>query len=131
MVDVLQAIVAAAEQVSQNAVMGVNGEVYAVELTNPIGFTMYIGMAFVLYAIRETDVIPLKFLPIVAIILGLTYSGFVEYHAFNEKSIVAGLRLALLGIGSVATVKYFLDKPSNGNGDGSNSATTFSNRVKE
>ncbi|MGN7485342.1 hypothetical protein ACTHPB_27870 [Priestia megaterium] len=125
MVDVLQAIVAAAEQATQNAVVGVNGEVYAVELTDPIGFTAYLGLAFVLYAIRETDVIPLRFMPLIAIVLGVVYSGFVEYQAFNEKSIVAGLRLALLGIGSVATVKYFLDKPSNGDG---NTTTAFTDR---
>ncbi|WP_455920457.1 hypothetical protein [Priestia megaterium] len=129
MTDVLQAIVAAAEKTTQNAVMGVNGEVYAVELTDPIGFTMYIGMAFVLYAIRETNVLPLRFLPIVAIVIGLAYSSFVEYHAFDERSIVAGLRLALLGIGSVATVKYFLDKPSNG--DGNNDSTTVFTTRKE
>lgn len=129
MVDVLQAIMAAAEQVSQNAVMGVNGEVYAVELTDPIGFTAYLGLAFVLYAIRETQAIPLRFMPLIAIVLGVLYAGFVEYHAFNEKSIVAGLRLALLGIGSVATVKYFLDKPSNG--DGGDTTTVYTNRLKE
>lgn len=127
MVDVLQAIMAAAEQVAQNGVAGVNGEVYAVELTDPIGFTAYLGLAFVLYAIRETDTIPLRFMPLIAIVLGVAYSGLVEYHAFNEKSIVAGLRLALLGIGSVATVKYFLDKPSDGNGNG-DSTTVFTTR---
>lgn len=93
----------------QDTVMGVNGEVYAVELTDPIGFTMYVGLAFILYALRETGYVPLRFLPIIAIVLGLLYSGFVEYKAFNEAAIVAGLRLALLGIGSVATVKYFLN----------------------
>jgi len=128
MVDVLQAIMAAAEKVSENTVVGMNGEVYAVELTDPIGFTAYLGLAFVLYAIRETEVIPLRFMPLIAIVLGLVYSGFVEYQAFNEKSIVAGLRLALLGIGSVATVKYFLDKPSNGNGTDGNTTTVFTNR---
>lgn len=131
MVDILQAIMAAAEQVAQNTVVGVNGEVYAVELTDPIGFTAYLGLAFVLYAIRETNVIPLRFMPLIAIVLGVAYAGFVEYKAFDEKSIVAGLRLALLGIGSVATVKYFLDKPSDGNGDGNNSTTVYTSRIKE
>ncbi|WP_306010528.1 hypothetical protein [Bacillus sp. MMSF_3328] len=115
--DVLQWVLA---QIKQTAVLGVDGQPYAVEITEPIGFTVYIGMAFVLYAIRETNTIPTRFLPLVAIVIGLLYSCLVEFKAFDERSVVAGIRLALLGIGSVATVKYFLngdDKttpPSNG-----------------
>lgn len=104
--DVLQWVLG---QIKQTAVLGVDGVPYAVEITEPIGFTMYMGMAFVLYAIRETNVVPTRFLPLVAIALGLLYSCFVEFKAFDERSVVAGIRLGLLGIGSVATVKYFLN----------------------
>jgi hypothetical protein len=43
----------------------------------------------------------------------------VEFKKFDEESVVAGIRLALLGIGSVVTVKYFLNgddttPPTNG-----------------
>jgi len=110
MVDTLNSILQAVVQQTQNIAMGVNGEAYAVELTSPIGFTMYIGLAFVLYAIRETEYVPVKFMPLIAIVLGIAYSAGIEYKAFDERSIVAGLRLGLLGIGSVATIKYFFDK---------------------
>lgn len=100
---------------AQNTVLGVNGEVYAVEVTDPIGFTAYLGLAFVLYAIRETNYVPTRFMPLIAIVIGISYAGFIEYQAFDEKSIVAGVRLALMGIGSVATVKYFLNKPDENN----------------
>lgn len=103
-----------------------DGTVYAVDLTDPIGFTAYIGMAFVLYAIRETEKIPLKYMPLIAIVLGLAYASFVEYHEFSEASVIAGLRLALLGIGSVATVKYFLN--GNGFNDGSGGASASVHR---
>lgn len=113
--DTLLAIMNVLASEAQKVVMGVNGEAYAVEITDPIGFTAYLGLAFVLYAIRETNYVPTRFMPLIAIVIGILYAGFVEYQAFNEKSIVAGLRLALMGIGSVATVKYFLDKPSDNN----------------
>ncbi|MFP5109625.1 holin [Neobacillus sp. C211] len=103
--DVIQWILGQA----QNMVLGVDGQPYAVEITEPIGFTVYMGMAFVLYAIRETEIVPIRFLPLVSIVIGLLYSCLVEFQKFDEESVVAGIRLALLGIGSVATIKYFLD----------------------
>jgi ABC-type uncharacterized transport system permease subunit len=103
-------------QISHNGVVyNAFGEPYAVDITNPVGFTAYIGMAFVLYAIRETQYVSTRFLPLVAIILGLLYSCLVEYQKFDEESVVAGIRLALLGIGAVATVKYVLENPKNEN----------------
>lgn len=93
-----------------------DGEPYAVELADPIGFTAYIGLAFVLYAIRQTEYVSNRFMPIIAIVLGLLYSIFVEYQVFDERSVIAGLRLGLLGVGSIATVKYFVDNPSKDNG---------------
>lgn len=107
--DVIQWILGQA----QNIVLGVDGQPYAVEITEPVGFTAYLGMAFVLYAIRETEILPLKFLPLVSIVIGLLYSCLVEFKKFDEESVVAGIRLALLGIGSVATIRYFLDGDRN------------------
>jgi hypothetical protein len=69
--DVLQWILG---QIKQTAVLGVDGQAYAVEITDPVGFTVYMGMAFVLYAIRETNVVPTRFMPLVAIAIGLIYS---------------------------------------------------------
>lgn len=114
---------------SQDAVMltAADGTVYAVELSDPVGFTAYIGLAFVLYAIRETDYVPVKFMPIIAIILGIAYAGFFEYQAFDKASIIAGLRLGLMGVGSVATVKYFLNSRDYDNGNGKN-GTTFKSK---
>jgi VanZ family protein len=86
---------------------------YAVDLTDPIGFTAYMGMAFVLYAIRETRLVPNRYIPILAVVLGLLYSIFIEFNEVSERSFVAGIRLALLGVGSVAAIKYFLEKDKN------------------
>lgn len=97
-------------QIQQSGVvLNAYGEPYAVDITNPVGITVYVAMAFVLYAIRETKYVSTRFMPIIAIVLGLLYSVFVEYKAFDERSVVAGVRLALLGIGAVATVKYMLN----------------------
>lgn len=109
--DILQAIYSAFHSAAEQMTLySAEGDQYTVNLSDPVGFTMYLGMAFVLYAIRETNTVPLRFMPIIAILLGVTYSVFVEFGELNQRSIIAGLRLALLGIGSVATVKYFLDK---------------------
>jgi EamA domain-containing membrane protein RarD len=74
-----------------------------------IDFTAYVALAVVLYAIREAANIPNRYIPIVAVVLGVTFS-ILESGAFSFEVLVNGLRYALYGIGSVATIKYALEK---------------------
>ncbi|WP_240371674.1 hypothetical protein [Anoxybacteroides rupiense] len=74
-----------------------------------IEFTAYVALAVLLYAIREATNIPNRYIPIVAVFLGVAFAGF-ENRAFSFEVLVAGLKYALYGIGSVATVKYALEK---------------------
>lgn len=72
------------------------------------GFTPYAGLALVLYAIRQTDRVPNRFIPILAIVLGVAFSFW--QNGITPQSTVTGLHYALLGIGTVAGIKYFLEK---------------------
>jgi len=74
-----------------------------------IEFTAYVALAVLLYAIREATNISNRFIPIIAVVLGVVFSTF-ESRAFSFDVLVEGLKYALYGIGSVATVKYALEK---------------------
>jgi hypothetical protein len=74
-----------------------------------IQFTVYVAFAFLLYAIREATNIPNRYIPIVASILGVAFSA-LEKGAFSFDVLIDGLRYALYGIGTVATIKYALEK---------------------
>jgi hypothetical protein len=74
-----------------------------------IEFTAYVALAVLLYAIREATNIPNRYIPIVAVVLGVVFSVF-ENNAFSFDVLVNGLKYALYGVGSVATVKYALEK---------------------
>jgi hypothetical protein len=78
-----------------------------------IEFTAYVALAVLLYAIREATNIPNRFIPIVAVILGVAFAAF-ESNAFSFEMLVQGLQYALYGVGSVATVKYVLEKAEGG-----------------
>jgi hypothetical protein len=74
-----------------------------------IEFTAYVALAVLLYAIREATNIPNRFILIVAVVLGVAFSIF-ESSSFSFEVLVKGLQYALYGVGSVATVKYALEK---------------------
>jgi len=74
-----------------------------------IEFTAYVALAVLLYAIREAAGIPNRYIPIVAVVLGVAFST-LENHAFSFDVLIEGLKYALYGIGSVAAVKYALEK---------------------
>jgi hypothetical protein len=74
-----------------------------------IGFTAYVALAVLLYAIREATNIPNRYIPIVAVVLGVAFSIF-ESSAFSFDVLVSGLKYALYGVGSVATIKYAIEK---------------------
>ncbi|WHY72724.1 phage holin family protein [Fictibacillus enclensis] len=70
-------------------------------------FAPYVGLAVILYAIRQTSRVSNRYIPIVAIVLGVLYS-FWESGVSPQTTLV-GLKYALLGIGTVAGVKYFIE----------------------
>lgn len=74
-----------------------------------IEFTAYVALAVVLYAIRMAAKISNRYIPITAVVLGIVFSYF-EAKTFNFEILLDGIQLALYGIGTVATIKYLLDK---------------------
>ncbi|WP_117017515.1 hypothetical protein [Aeribacillus pallidus] len=74
-----------------------------------IEFTAYVALAVLLYAIRQATNLSNRYIPIVAVVLGVAFSIF-EANAFSFDVLVKGLQYALYGIGSVAAIKYSLEK---------------------
>ena len=74
-----------------------------------IEFTAYVALAVLLYAIRQATNLSNHYIPIVAVVLGVAFSIF-ENNAFSFEVMVNGLQYALYGIGSVAAIKYALEK---------------------
>jgi hypothetical protein len=74
-----------------------------------IEFTAYVALAVLLYAIRQATNLSNRYIPIVAVVLGVAFSIF-EASAFSFDVLVNGLQYALYGIGSVAAIKYALEK---------------------
>ncbi len=71
-------------------------------------FLPYLALAVILWAIRETNKVDNKWIPIIAVVLGIFYASW-EVGGFTPKSMINGCQYALLGVGSVAAVKYFLE----------------------
>jgi DMSO reductase anchor subunit len=74
-----------------------------------VEFTAYVALAVLLYAIRQATNLSNRYIPIVAVVLGVVFSVF-ENNAFSFDVLVTGLQYALYGVGSVATIKYVLEK---------------------
>ncbi|MDE3839350.1 hypothetical protein C0966_08285 [Bacillus methanolicus] len=74
-----------------------------------IEFTAYVALAVLLYAIRQATNLSNRYIPIVAVVLGVAFSIF-ENNDFSFEVLIGGLKYALYGIGSVAGVKYALEK---------------------
>jgi hypothetical protein len=74
-------------------------------------FSPYVGLAVILYAIRQTDRMSNKYIPIVAVVLGVLYS-FWDSGGASPGATLEGLKYALLGIGTVAGVKYSIESKS-------------------
>jgi Phage holin family Hol44, in holin superfamily V len=72
-------------------------------------FAAYIALAYILYAIREASGLSNKYIPIVALVLGVGFAVF-EMKNFEFKTIMAGIQYALLGVGTVAGYKYLQEK---------------------
>jgi len=66
-------------------------------------------LAVLLYAIREATGISNRYVPLTAVILGISFA-MLEFKAFNFYVLIEGIRYALYGIGTVATIKYVFAK---------------------
>ncbi|MFG6494909.1 phage holin family protein [Fictibacillus sp. UD] len=71
-------------------------------------FAPYVGLAVVLYAIRQTERFSNQYIPIVAVVLGVLYA-FWEAGGATPEATLVGLKYALLGIGTVAGIKYSIE----------------------
>lgn len=68
-------------------------------------FTAYVGLAVLLYAVRSSVNFSNRFIPLVAIVLGVLFA-WAELKAFDFKTLLSGIQYGLYGIGSVASIKY-------------------------
>jgi len=74
-----------------------------------IPFGVYVALAFVLYAIRRALKLPKRFLPLLAIVLGIVFSWIQAGH-LNYPSLLRGIQYALYGVGMIETVRYTFTK---------------------
>lgn len=74
-----------------------------------IEYTAYVGLAIILYAVRQATGLSNKYIPAVAIVLGVAFS-ILESGSFSFEVMMTGLQYALLGVGSVAGIKYALER---------------------
>ncbi|WP_318246310.1 phage holin family protein [Bacillus sp. PS06] len=74
-----------------------------------IEYTAYVALAVLLYAIRQATGISNRYIPLTAVILGIAFA-MLEYETFNYDVLLEGIKYALYGVGTVATVKYLFVK---------------------
>lgn len=74
-----------------------------------IEFTAYLALALVLYAIREASNIPNRYIPLLALVLGVAFAAF-ESYTFDFHIFVEGLKYGAYGVATVASVKYLLER---------------------
>ncbi|MFC7370385.1 hypothetical protein ACFQPF_01695 [Fictibacillus iocasae] len=75
-----------------------------------VSFAAYAVLSALIAAIRETERIPNKYIPLTAILLGVLYAWFDE-KLLTSETLLHGVQYALYATGSVAGYKYFTQKP--------------------
>ncbi|GGH83830.1 hypothetical protein JOD43_000817 [Pullulanibacillus pueri] len=79
-----------------------------------MNFGAYVALGFVLYAIHEATHIKNRYIPLVAIVLGIAYAWF-QSGEFSPHVLLVGIKYALYGVGTVGTIKFTLEKAENVN----------------
>ncbi|MFC7392016.1 hypothetical protein [Scopulibacillus cellulosilyticus] len=74
-----------------------------------IHFGVYVALAFVLYAIHQATRIQNRYIPIIALGLGV-FLSWLQAGTLSYSVLLTGIKYALYGIGTVATIKYLLKK---------------------
>jgi hypothetical protein len=69
-----------------------------------IQFGIYVAIAFVLYAIRRALRLPKRYLPLLAICLGIVFS-WIQGGVLNYNAILRGIQYALYGVGMIETIR--------------------------
>jgi hypothetical protein len=77
-----------------------------------LDFGAYVALAFILYVIRESGKVPNSLIPVVGLFLGIGFAVF-EYMNFDFKVMLEGIKYAMLGVGTVAGIKYAQEKRDN------------------
>ena len=77
-----------------------------------IQFGVYVALAFVLYAIRRAIKLPKRYLPLLAIVLGIVFS-WIQGDSNGYHIILRGIEYALYGVGTIETIRYTFTKHGN------------------
>ncbi|MBW3113018.1 hypothetical protein KYJ26_14305 [Bacillus sp. MCCB 382] len=74
-----------------------------------LDFGAYVALAFILYVIRESGRVSNTVIPLAGLLLGLGFA-FFEYKEFDFEVMLEGIKYAMLGVGTVAGIKYAQEK---------------------
>jgi hypothetical protein len=77
-----------------------------------LDFGAYVALAFILYVIRESGKVPNSLIPVVGLFLGLAFA-FFEFRNFDFDVMLEGIKYAMLGVGTVAGIKYAQERGVN------------------
>ncbi|WP_194841392.1 phage holin family protein [Salinibacillus xinjiangensis] len=70
-----------------------------------VEFTGYVALTFLLYAIRRASRVSNRYIPLVAVVLGIGFAAF-KLKGLNFDVLMQGLKYALYSVGTLAGVKY-------------------------
>jgi hypothetical protein len=112
------------------------------ELLFTLEFTPFVALAFVLYAIRRATKISKRYLPILAILLGVGFAIYEE-KSFSSNVIIDGIQNAFYAVAIVFGAKYaqseftnrkskkVTDNESNSNLNATNTTNNSSNSTEK
>lgn len=72
-----------------------------------IEFTAYVALAVILYAIREASGISNRYIPSVAIVLGVAFACLESGVSYD--ALINGVKYGAYGVATVASIKYALE----------------------
>ncbi|MGV3487719.1 MAG: hypothetical protein ACO1OC_03935 [Tuberibacillus sp.] len=84
-----------------------------------IQFGIYIALAFVLYAIRRALRLPKRYLPLLAIVLGIIFS-WIQAGNLDYNALLRGIQYALYGVGMIESIRTTFTKSKEKEPDQSN-----------
>lgn len=70
-------------------------------------FSTYVALAVILYSIREAVAINNRFIPLLAILLGVGFA-FLDMERFDTEVLTLGIQYGAYAVASVASIKYAL-----------------------
>jgi hypothetical protein len=73
-----------------------------------VEFTAYLALAVILYSIREASGISNRFIPAIAVVLGVAFA-WLEAKGVSLDVVVNGVKYGAYGVATVASIKYSLE----------------------